>query len=849
MVLRARSALPALLLGGCVNVLSLAQSSDAHALVWPDVLERVERSMHSTDRDERRKAARKLADIGRARGTPLVLEALGDSDDEVRIEAAKAAVVLRAEGASDAVLPWLGDKEAKVRLAACDVLRAMPAVRAVPQLARTLQDNDPNVRAAAAEALGAQKSPDAVAPLMGKLDDQSPPVRIHVIRALARLGDKRAVVPLVGKVSDSVPEVRASIARALGSLDDQRAVSALVLLLRDNVNEVRIEAIKALARLRAGTAVDAIAQQAQDRVREVRHAAIEALGKIGGDQAASILVSLLGVGEDAGSSLEPTPVRRALVSLGQGGIPLVARVLDRPDSQAAATSAAYVLATLNARGEERRVRSALERGAIPVPAALYVLSRIGGPDTLPVVLEFISDPSPAVRHQALLSARELTSPDKPDGRAVEPITFALKDARLSADDRLLLVEVLGRTGAPRARDVLLGILPTKDIPLKLAAIDALGAVGGATATAPVSGPSAVPAAQSSRTPLVTLLSAPLPEVRLHAALALAKVGGPEDKLDIEKRLRSDEENDAFALFVALAGICERHPGEAATMADLFAVRSAGQRDMILETLGRMPKDDVPAQLFKLSSGASSDDRRMAATMLARGHGRPGALSSLIAFASDPSSDVRAQAAFSLGSVGGAAELPLLHGLAAQEDSDVTIDALAAMGRITAREKKKELAARELCPFVTDGRVYVRHNALAALALSGARCEDGTRERHALEDDSETVRAAAARAVSFIRDDEDRRALSRCRDEERVTEVAHACEQALLAPFAPRGGAAAVTVYVVADRDASPKPQTPYAVLLPDGLLRVGISDRRGAVTDPVAPDGSLMLLPPSAIAR
>ncbi len=830
-------------------ILSATVSADARALVWPDVLDRVERAMHSTDREERRKAARKLPDIGKARGTPLVLEALGDTDDEVRIEAAKAAVILRAEGAADAVLPWLGDKEAKVRLTACDVLRAMPSPRAVPQLARAMQDSDPNVRAAAAEALGAQKNGEAVAPLMGKLDDQSPPVRIHVIRALAHLGDKRAVVPLVGKVSDSVPEVRASIARALGSLDDQRAVSALVLLLRDAVNEVRIEAIRALARLRATGAVDPIAQQAQDRVREVRHAALDALGKIGGDQAATFLVSLLGVGEDAGSSLEPTPVRRALVTLGQGCVPLVSRVLDRPDSQAAATSAAYVLASLGARGEEKRVRAALERGSIPVPAALFVLSKIGGAETLPVVLEFISDQSPAVRHQALLSARDLTNPEKPDGRAVEPITFALKDARLSADDRLLLVEVLGRTGAPRARDILLGILPTKDIPLKLAAIDALGAIGVGGVGAPAAGTPAAGVVGATRTPLVTLLSDPLPEVRLHAALALAKVGGPQDKQDIEKRLLGDEENDAFALFVALAGISERHPGDPAAMADLFAVRSAGQRDMVLETLGRMPRDEVPTLLYTLAKGASVDDRRMAATMLARHRGRATTLKSLAALAQDPSSDVRAQSAFSLGTAGGSADVPLLHALAAQDDTDVTINAVAAMGRIAAREKKKDLAARELCPFVTDGRVYVRLNALSGLALAGARCDDPGKERHALEDESDGVRGAAARAVGNAANDEDRRALARCRDEERVSEIAERCDAMISAPFAPKGGASSVTVYVVADRETPPKPLVPYALLLPDGLVRVGTSDRRGAVTDPVAPDGVLTLLPPSAVAR
>ena len=59
----------------------------------------------------------------------------------------------------------------------------------------------------------------------------------------------------------------------------------------------------------------------------------------------------------------------------------------------------------------------------------------------------------------------------------------------------------------------------------------------------------------------------------------------------------------------------------------------------------------------------------------------------------------------------------------------------------ARAKVPSLAARALCPHLSSPRPYVRANALAGLALSGARCGNGSAERASLaEDGSEDVRA-------------------------------------------------------------------------------------------------------------
>jgi hypothetical protein len=51
------------------------------------------------------------------------------------------------------------------------------------------------------------------------------------------------------------------------------------------------------------------------------------------------------------------------------------------------------------------------------------------------------------------------------------------------------------------------------------------------------------------------------------------------------------------------------------------------------------------------------------------------------------------------------------------------------------------------------------------------------------------------------------------------------------------------VFVVPDGGEMPRPGAPYALLLPDGLLRAGTTDRRGAVFDPRTPEGFVTLVP------
>jgi len=806
-------------------LLHLLASSPAHALGWPDARERIERDLAAPDAALRLQATEKLESLGSLRATPLLLRALADSEPTVRVAAAEAAVRMRTKGATELVIPWLGEHDSALRIAACEVARALPDPRAVAPLARALSDADGGVRAGAAEALGFQASADAVAPLLGKLDDSSPAVRVEIARALARLGDRRAVVPLIGKVEDSVADVRQAIAKSLAELGDPRAASAIVLQLRDNSTEVKVVALGALGRLHGDGAIEAIATLVTERNAPVRHAALATLGalaKAGSSDALRVLVGRLGQDDDVAGDLEPNALRDALVAAGDAAVPPLRSALKGGASAAATASAGWILGALHARSAGPDVIAALRRGTLSTAAALHALAGVGTPDDLPVVLELVADDNPSVRREALAAARVLIDPSHPDGRAVEPLVAVTESSKLTPAERILVIDLLGRTGARRAAPLLQGLVGSRDPAVKLAALDALASLGPAGADAS----------------LLALVPDPDPVIRLHAALALSASGGEVARDGLLTLLTTGTGVDRATALTALGGVLTRAPSDRACrllQAELDLATGA-ERDATLLALGSAAPLHTLTELVRLGD---ADDRRTLTTALAaRDDARP----ALRALLSDADAGVRAEAAWSLGSRAGADAVEALLGVARRKsstsDDDAAVDASGAIARIAGRTHA-EAATAGLCELARDARALVRANALTGLSLARARCGDGSTERAALSDASDRARSAAARAIgSSPRSDAEKEALARCAATDRSGAVADVCAHP---PDAPTGAPRPTLAYVETAPRSDPRPLAHYLVELADGVLRAGTTDRRGAFFDPLAPDGALKL--------
>ncbi|WP_437551364.1 HEAT repeat domain-containing protein [Sorangium sp. So ce367] len=862
--------LPQVLLVVAASAAAVASPGGAAATLWPNVPEQIARALTSGDALERRLAATRVGELAPETAIRLIQRGMSDPDVEVRLHLAGAAVRLRMPRAGDLVIEWLGEGDARLRLAACDVIRAAPTDRSVVALGRVLGDPDPHVRLAAATAMGAAGLPDAVSPLLGHLDDTAPEVRAEVARALGRIGDARAVVPLIGKVQDSVPEVRKATARALGELGDPRAVSALLLALQDASQDVRVEAVTALGRLRSDDATSAIADlvtaspgaagafpgarpsDSATSSNDVREAALRALGRIGSDAAVKALLAALAKDNPAAPR---SAVRDALVSAGAAAVPALVAALAAAPSANTAAGAALVLGELKAREALPAIERGMQRGVVPLRHGLRALGALGDPAALPGVLELLGDADPAVRAEAIRAAAALLDPARPDGRAVDPARALLVDPATAPDEKLALVQLLGRTGSPRAQAALLPLAKARSTPLRLAVIEALGAARAAGTLG-----AAVDAA------LLAALDDESADVRLRAAIALSRVAGPGSARPLLQRLTVAAEQDRGALGIALSGALSRADDASGAKAAndasgkglvhdvAAAIASApdAARDALIEGLGRMPGQAAGAALARMASAAPIDDRRKIAEALA---GHPEAAAALRKLAGDPDPGVRANAVWSLGAAGDKDALPLLLPLLKDPDAAVAGNAAGAIGRAAGRAGQPARAAAALCAALPDARPYVRANALAALTVAGARC-DGDAARDLLaRDPAEAVRLAAADHLARSGADDDRRALARCAAEDRNATVAGRCARAA-PPRAPAAGAEDVAVFIVpfdagrggSVRDA-PAPRAPFALVRADGLMRLGVADRRGEIFERGAPRGPIRLTVPAPLVK
>jgi cellulose synthase operon protein C len=848
---RRRRWLAALAFASCA-----AAALPAHAFVWPNVPEQVARALSSGDATERRLAAARLGELPAEIALRLVQQAMGDPDVEVRLRAAQAAVTLRMPKAGDQVMPWLSEGDARLRLAACDVIRAAPTDRSVVALGRVLGDPDAHVRLAAAAAMGSSGMPEAVSPLLGHLDDTAPEVREEVARALGRIGDGRAVVPLIGKVQDSVSDVRKIVARALGELGDLRAQSALMLALQDTSSEVRLEAVGALGKLRSDEATLAIASLVETSeasegqggfypgrtqpatgvgAAEVRAAAVRALGRIGSEAAVKVLVGALAKDDLAG---QRSPVRDALTAAGKPAATALVATLSGSPATNTAAGAALVLGALHAQEGEGPIIRAMQRGVVPLRYGLRALAQIGSRSALPTVLEMLDDSDPTTRKEAIRAAVALLDPAEVDGRPVDPASAALRDSATPIDEKIELVRLLGRTGAPRAQDVLLPLLTAKPTALRIAVLDALGGLR-------VSSPRVDDA-------LLKALDDEAGDVRLKAAISLARVGSPKIAKELLRRLAVAAEQDRGAIGIAISGALARTSDATLAEAVRAAIATAPDiaRDALIEGLGRMRGPEAGRALSDLGKG-SIDDRRKAAEALA---GHPEMEEALRKLTADPDPGVRANAAWSLGTAGTKGSIAVLGRLVADPDVAVAGNAAAALGRVAGRESDGAQIAPTLCGALAEPRPYVRANALEGLSIAGAPCEPGAIAGLLARDPSESVRIAAAdnlaRAIGRAGDKAsplDKRALIRCASEDRNASVALRCAHPLA--MGSRARPDDVAVYVVPDGRSAPQARAPFALVRADGLLRLGLADRRGEIFEFAAPPGPIRLTVPAALAR
>jgi len=365
------------------------------------------------------------------------------------------------------------------------------------------------------------------------------------------------------------------------------------------------------------------------------------------------------------------------------------------------------------------------------------------------------------------------------------------------------------------------------------------------------------------------LGASSAKLRMTAATALGRVGGDEAAKELLHRLGVSAEQDRAALGIALSAVLGRstEPALVEAVADALDSASGQSRDALIEGLGRMGTTEALALLARQQKSPDPDDRRKVAEALGSSVSRPGgarpgakpspaAEQALLTMARDADRAVVANVAWSLGKVGGPAATPTLVALAGDLDVAVAGNAVVALGRTQRRAGKADpTAAKAVCAALDDFRSYVRASALYALRIAPVTCPLAKARRLLQRDRSWRVRLEAARlltarlaaakgALSVEERSLASRALWRCSVEDRHATVAEQCSGPVPAPE----GQDDVLVFVVPDGRAEPVARAPFALVLADGAMRLGVADRRGASFEAWAPSGSLELAVPAALA-
>jgi len=147
---------------------------------------------------------------------------------------------------------------------------------ALGPLGQVVDDANEKVRNGAIEALS-QIGRSSWDGLIKSVSDPNPEMRLIAVAGLSKLNDKRSLVPLNRCLMDSEVRVRRAAVDALGQLDDDRRINPLIMALKDEDSIVRRKAVRFVGQSKDSRAGDLFLPMLADPSQLVCLEAVEAL--------------------------------------------------------------------------------------------------------------------------------------------------------------------------------------------------------------------------------------------------------------------------------------------------------------------------------------------------------------------------------------------------------------------------------------------------------------------------------------------------------------------------------------------------------------------------------------------
>ncbi|WP_435011632.1 HEAT repeat domain-containing protein [Tundrisphaera lichenicola] len=486
-------------------------------------------------------------------------------------------------------------------------------------------------------------------------------------RGLAILGDPRAFGLLLQLSRESDPAARAEVCRALAALEDSRAIERLRSMLHDDEAEVRDAAFTALARIEQARPLQAAeaglnASHEDIRRRGLQVLVAEARKQSGGEAARTLLARAL---NDSFPAVRSEAFKSTLGLKvdggGAGSLRFAARSIHPDIRQEVLTEA---------------------------------MAQVQEPWGLDLLLEFFNDPEPTLRDESFTFALKKT-------RGLEFLDAALGSR--FADLRIKAVEGLVKKHTAAAQALLVRALDDEDRAVRLMALTSL-------------------VDADARPSLARALENPHPDVRLRAALALARHG----------------DSKALASLVELATTPEPEAKE--RQGDWLVLVGPA-----LEGLGELGDPSAIPHLIPGLDSPHAAIRKQAAGALAR-VSRPDDLDALRSALSHSDPEVKYRAAFGLACLGDPSAASLLF-------SEPAGKLIAEGDRIAAALALGPLGEDRLIVALDDPKEEARNAALLLLMIREWKAPLGSAERclACLSSRTPRLRLTAARGIEVLAD--------------------------------------------------------------------------------------------------
>lgn len=181
------------------------------------------------------------------------------------------------------------EKSARIRASIIMALGMMASDKLMPVFQAALRDEDPRVRANAIEAIETIKSGSIVGILQPYLDDPSNRVRANVAKAIWKYGDFDVSETLKQMLEHVDKWYRASAAYAIGEIKDSRFIKELGRSLKDEDPDVRRNATNALRKIEFKDALPHLKPMLDDPNFDVRVEAALAVSRCSPETAPSLL--------------------------------------------------------------------------------------------------------------------------------------------------------------------------------------------------------------------------------------------------------------------------------------------------------------------------------------------------------------------------------------------------------------------------------------------------------------------------------------------------------------------------------------------------------------------------------